>query len=171
MFRIRYYSETLEPRQFGRLIRFLNWFRYWLETLIQYLVLKHLLKTTKVAKELRKPFVEQFKNDVKVELQEWKKDTTHEAVVTKALVAAHHKVDAERPVPVDEFFSRYLNKPKERRYALSSRDSVKDSDISEPFEPIEAPNGSAAAGTEDGDGEPEVESAAKRPGRTYRFRA
>ena len=73
---VRYYDETFHPSRFrgkgwrGFLIRVLNWVRYWIETYVQYLVLKFDITTldpTETSKEIVEGAVTKFWADVRRE--------------------------------------------------------------------------------------------------------
>lgn len=68
---IRYYDQTFHPDTFrgngwrGRVVLILNWFRFWLETFIQFLVMR--MGMDQVPAERREDVVSQFWKDVREE--------------------------------------------------------------------------------------------------------
>jgi hypothetical protein len=161
---IRYYDQHIHPDVLrgrglrGRLIRFLNWVRFWTETLVQRLVAGAMLETAGVAKPARSEVVRAFWEDVHreraVAAQEsplappppvrpgvsprslrYEKGRSVRVDDVEGTSPEVESVERPtRPQPIDAMAARYGAPPRQRRYALHGQRVV----FEEEFEPLTA---------------------------------
>lgn len=140
MYRIRYYQSEYHPKVFktgllGRTIQYLNWLRWKLEVLIQYMVMRYLCRLSSVSEEQRRLFSQAFKADV---LEEQSRKVREEVLSDEAasrsrmysegrfaskfdraheeLTTAEQPQDV-RPGDISDLAARYGHNTRSKRYA------------------------------------------------------
>ena len=132
MFRVRYYDKLWHPRRFrgsslGTLIRFLNWFRWKLELLVQYLVTRWEAKQRGLSPAAAAQLLDRFKADAKVEAAQklrtdpvttaWNADIAAAvAEVSNARYGAPEPSQPRAGNDVGQLIQRFTASPRQRRY-------------------------------------------------------
>lgn len=139
---IRYYDQTFHPAFFrvkgwrGRLIVFLNWLRYWIETLVQYHVMRLGFTQADIDPPQRSAVVRQFWKDVKAEravaFHEEQAYPTDPPVSIREMRYRYGRRTMEvisledgetavsTPAPIDNLAARMTAGGRSRRYAMGT---------------------------------------------------
>lgn len=156
---VRYYDQNFHPDEFrrrgwrGSLIRFLNWVRYWLETLLQRVLVSLLLREGGVPAKRGRLFVGEFWKDVDREQAFMRANSPLVEKDPEAEVLGDERTDPrrlrhtkgrvqlpvesnvpDRPKPLDEMVSRYGGTTRARSYG-HGQTIVREDDG---FEPLSA---------------------------------
>ena len=142
---IRYYDQSFHPDFFrekgwrGRFILLLNWFRFWLETYIQYRVMKLGFSHQEIPANNQKEVVRQFWRDVREERKtssllspfsrKEEGDASSSSLSPREVRYTRGRKTFEvsdlggeeqqvRPVPLDGLFERMSQPARVRRYAV-----------------------------------------------------